>query len=96
MGGDTFERAFQVLRKGGFLVTAVNFPKDEAAQYGVSAGRVFSKADGGQLASIRDLVEGGQVRPHVGTVLPLSEIRQAFDLSEAGRTRGKIVLQIAA
>ncbi|WP_458097075.1 NADP-dependent oxidoreductase [Roseomonas sp. WA12] len=96
VGGDTFERAFHVLRKRGFLVTAVNFPKDEATQYGVSAGRVFSRPDGGQLASIRDLVEGGKMRPHVGTVLPLSDIGQAFDLSEAGRTRGKIVLQVAA
>ena len=96
VGGDTFQRAFHTLRKGGFLVTSVAFPKDEAQQYGVGVERVLCKPNAGQLASIRDLVEAGKLKAHVATVLPLSDIRQAFELSEGGRTRGKIVLQVAA
>ncbi len=93
VGGDTFHRAFATLKKGGFLVTAVAFPKDEARQHGVGVGRVLCKPNAGQLASVRELVEAGKVRAHVATVLPLAQVKQAFELSEGGRTRGKIVLQ---
>lgn len=96
VGGDTFARAFHVLKKGGFLVTAVAFPKDEAAQYGVHVERVQCKPDAGQLTSIRELVEAGKVQANVAMVVRLDQIKQALDLSEAGHTRGKIVLQIVA
>ncbi|WP_244490259.1 NADP-dependent oxidoreductase [Rhizobium sp. Root483D2] len=96
VGGDTFERAFSTLRKGGFLVTAVAFPKDEAQQHGVDAARVFCKPNADQLASICELVEGGKLKSHVAQVFPLADIKEALALSEAGRTRGKIVLQMIA
>lgn len=96
VGGETFERAFQTLGKGGFLVTAVAFPKDESERHSVGVARVFCKPDAGQLASIGELVDAGKVKAHVATVLPLAEIKEALALSEGGRTRGKIVLQIAA
>lgn len=96
VGGETFDRAFRTLKAGGFLVTAVAFPKNEAERHGVRVARAFTKPNAATLAAIRDLVEAGKVKPHVDTVLPLAAVRQALALSEAGRTRGKIVLQIAA
>ena len=96
VGGDTFQRACHTLKKGGVLVTSVAFPKDEAMQYGIGVERVMCKPNAGQLASIRELVEAGKVKAHVATVMPLAQVKQAFELSEAGRTRGKIVLQVAA
>lgn len=95
VGGDTFERAFLTLKNGGFLVTAVAFPKDEATKYGVNARRVFCKPNVGQLMAIKELVEAGKLKGYVGQVFPLSGIKEALALSEIGRTRGKIVLQIA-
>jgi NADPH:quinone reductase-like Zn-dependent oxidoreductase len=95
VGGETFDRAFATLKRSGILVTAVAFPKDEAAQYGVTAARVFCKPNAEELDIIRNLTEAGSVKPHVAAVLPLAEIRQALELSQAGRTRGKIVLQVA-
>lgn len=95
VGEDTFQRAFQTLKEGGVLVTAVEFPKDEAQQYGVRAARVFCKPNAEQLAEIRELAEAGRLRAHAARILPLAEIKDALALSEAGRTRGKIVLQIA-
>jgi NADPH:quinone reductase-like Zn-dependent oxidoreductase len=94
VGDDTFQRAFSTLKKGGFLVTIVAFPKDEAQRYGVGVARVQCKPNAEQLASMRELVEAGKLKAHVATVLPLAEVRQALELSEAGRTRGKIVLQV--
>ncbi|MES5100964.1 NADP-dependent oxidoreductase [Agrobacterium sp. BA1120] len=92
MGGETFQRAFKTLKKGGFMVTVVAFPNDEAERYGVSVKRSFTVPSARNLASIAELVEAGKVVAHVDTVLPLAEIRQALTLSEAGRARGKIVL----
>jgi NADPH:quinone reductase-like Zn-dependent oxidoreductase len=95
VGAETFQRAFRTLKKGGFLVTAVAFPQNEGSEHGVAVARVQCKPDAGQLEMIRDLVETGKLLPHVAAVLPLTEIRHALELSEGGRTRGKIVMQIA-
>lgn len=95
VGHDTFERAFQTLKKGGFLVTSVAFPKDEAQQFGVSVKRGFCLPNAEELTAIRELVDAGKLKVHVSTVLPLAEVRQALDLSKSGHTRGKIVLDIA-
>jgi NADPH:quinone reductase-like Zn-dependent oxidoreductase len=95
VGGDTFERAFQTLKPGGFLVTAVQFPSAETAQeFGINADRVYCKPNAEQLAAIGKLVDEGKLKAHVSTVLPLAEVKKAHQLSESGRTRGKIVLQI--
>lgn len=96
VGGDIFARAFQTLKKGGFLVTSVAFPSDEAQKFGVRAARVQCKPNAEQLVAIRELVDAGKLRARVATVLPLAEVKQAFQLSEGGRPRGKVVLQVAA
>jgi hypothetical protein len=48
-----------------------------------------------QLAEIAQLVDSGQIRPIVETVLPLSEARHAQEISQSGHARGKIVLKVA-
>lgn len=96
VGGDTCERAFQTLKKGGFLVTAVAFPSEEKAQeFGVTVARVFCQPNANQLAEINRLIDEGKLKTHVETILPLMEVKRAHELSETGRTRGKIVLRIA-
>ena len=92
VGGETFQRAFKTLRKGGFMVTVVAFPGDEAERFEVGVKRSFTVPSAPSLSAIADLVEAGKVTPHIDAVLPLAEIRQALALSEAGRARGKIVL----
>ena len=95
VGGNTFAKAFQTLKKGGFLVTAVEFPSEEKAQeFGVKAARVYCKPNAEQLTAISELVDEGRLKAYVSTVLPLAEVKKAHQLSEGGRTRGKIVLQI--
>lgn len=77
------------------MVTAVQFPSAETArEFGVHAARVYCKPNTEQLAAIGKLVEEGKLKAHVSTVLPLTEVKKAHQLSESGRTRGKIVLQI--
>lgn len=94
VGGDTFARAGATLKPGGFLVTSVAFPKDEAERFGVKVARVQCKANAAQLEQIRALVEDGQLVPHVAEVFALDAFRQALHVSEEGHVRGKLVLRV--
>lgn len=97
VGGETYLQAFSVLKAGGYFVTAVEFPTEEQLNtYGDHLARVFCKSDPDDLAAISALADSHQLTPHIAAVLPLSEIKQALDLSETRRTRGKIVLQVAS
>lgn len=97
IGNDTQERAFQTLKKGGFLVTSAQTPSAEKAkEFGVEAAFVFCKPNAGQLTEINRLIEEGKLKIHIETILPLTEVKKAHQLSQSGRTRGKIVLQIGA
>ncbi len=94
VGGDTFERAFGCVKKGGTLVTAVAFPTPEqAAQHGIRAVRVASQPNREQLDQIGQLVAAGQLRARVAQVFPLAQVSAAQRLSKEGHSRGKIILQ---
>ena len=95
IGGDTQERSFQTLKKGGFLVTLVHPPSEDLAKkFGVKAEMVNAAANAEQLNEFAELAEQGKLKTHVETVLPMSEIKKAHELSKAGKTRGKIVLKV--
>ena len=94
MGGEVYHRALRTLKKGGKMITVVAFPQDEAERYGVSAKRSFTVPNALSLREIARLVEAGKVTPYVDAVLPFADVRDALAISEAGRTRGKIVLTV--
>lgn len=95
IGGNTQERSWQVLKKGGILVSIITPPSAEkAAAHGVRKAFVFIQPDAAVLAELAKLVDAGKLRPYVETVLPLSEARRAQELSQGGHVRGKIVLKV--
>jgi NADPH:quinone reductase-like Zn-dependent oxidoreductase len=97
IGGDTLERSFKTLRKGGALVTTVSPPPaDKAQEFDVTATMVEAKPSAKQLAKINQLIDDGKLKTEVATVLPLADVKKAHQLSESGRTRGKIVLRVGA
>lgn len=96
MGGETQERSWGVLKPGGILVSIVDPSAGQTAQAHGARGAFFSAASNAeQLAEIGRLLDDGQVKTHVETILPLSEADQAHELSQSGHTRGKIVLKVA-
>ena len=95
VGGDTQDRSWPVLKRGGILVSIVSPPSAErAAKCGVRQAFVMSEANGGQLAEIAQLVGDEKLKAIVETVLPLSDATRGQELSERGHTRGKIVLRV--
>jgi NADPH:quinone reductase-like Zn-dependent oxidoreductase len=99
VGGETQERSFQVLRRGGKLVSAVSPPDQHLAQsHGVEAAFFLVNVTSQHLAEIADLIDGGKLRTRVGTVLPLADAREAHFMMEGIRSHpdGKIVLAVGA
>jgi len=95
IGGDTQQRSWQVLRKGGILVATLGISSLEAAhQHGVRGEGVMVHPDAAQLTQIAALIDAGKLKPAVTTILPLAEAARAHELGERGHVRGKIVLQV--
>ena len=95
VGGHTQERSFMVLKKGGFLVTIMEPPPEgRADEFGVRVERIFVKPDAGELDDIAKLSDQGLLMPNIYGVFPLEKAREAHELVEKGRTRGKVVLRV--
>lgn len=93
IGGETQERSWKVLKRGGILISIVQPPAPEkAAAQNVRGVFLVCKASGAQQADIANLVASGRVKVNVERVLPLREARQAQELSQSGHAHGKIVL----
>jgi NADPH:quinone reductase-like Zn-dependent oxidoreductase len=96
IGGETQERSWQVLKRGGILVSLVQPPSPQQAEArGVRAVMHRQQPRGDQLAEIAALVISGKVKVNVEKTFPLSEARQAQELSQDGHAHGKIVLVTA-
>ena len=96
VGGDTLERSWQVVKPGGVLVSVVS-PRpsfEEAKAHGVRPVWFVVEPNREQLIQIGALIDAGQVRPIIETILPLSQASQAYEQGARGHTRGKIVLRV--
>jgi NADPH:quinone reductase-like Zn-dependent oxidoreductase len=97
VGGDTQERSFQVLRRGGKLISAVSRPDQHLARiHGVEAAFFLVDVTSRHLAEIAGLIDGGELKTRVGAVLPLADAREAHLMLERVRPqpKGKIVLAV--
>ncbi|MEY2485157.1 MAG: hypothetical protein QOH39_805 [Verrucomicrobiota bacterium] len=95
LGGETQERSWSVLKKGGVLVSLVQPPsEDKAKELGVRAAITGVQPNGAQLAEIAKIIDSGKLAPVIDRILPLIEARRAHELSQSGHTRGKIVLRV--
>jgi len=95
VGGKTLDDSWKVLKKGGILVSIAGQPDPEKAkEYKVRSASFFVEPDVAILEQIRHFIDTGIIRPVIGAVFTLDEIRKAHDLSQSGRARGKIVIKI--
>src|SRR5437870_1161157 len=96
IGGETQERSWSVLKKGGSLVSLVQPPSEEKAkELGVRAAIIGAQPNGAQLTEIAKIIDSGKLAPTIDRILPLSEARRAHELSQSGHTHGKIALRVS-
>lgn len=96
IGGDTQDRSFAILKRGGIMVSSVTAPdQQQAARHGVRALFFLVDVTSGRLEQIAALMEAGKLTTSVGDVLPLSAARIAHEmLAGKPHKRGKIVLTV--
>jgi NADPH:quinone reductase-like Zn-dependent oxidoreductase len=95
IGGETQERSYAVLRRGGVLVNAWGaIMQDKAEAAGVRGVKVAVEPDGGQLARIAGLIDSSRVRVSIAKVFSLADCATALGVSRAGHVRGKIILKV--
>lgn len=99
IGGDYSSRSLRVLRDGGTLVSLTGPVEDhvvtQAAERGIHAGFMLVEPDHAGMKAVSVLVDTGQLRAEIDTVLPLGQAAKAHELGETGHTTGKIVLTVA-
>ena len=94
VAGETQDRSWAVLRKGGIMVSTLAEPdKQKAAEHKVRAApHYMAQPNAAQLGEIADLIDAGRVKAVVAETFPLDQVRAAYDRLENGHVRGKIVL----
>jgi len=97
VGGDTQERSYRILKRGGILVSSAAQPSQEKAeQYGVRALFLLVQVTTERLKKVAELIDAGELKTEVGEVLWLDEARQGHQmLAGAPHRRGKIVIKVA-
>lgn len=92
----TTQTAIHLVRDGGAVAYMNNEPPamDEIAARGVRAEFIHHRPDGESLAALMALVESAVIPVPQVQAMPLDDVQEAHRLSEAGRTRGKLVLSI--
>ena len=95
IGGDTRERSYGVIKQGGLYISVVGDAPQEAAQrYSIRLQTIHVERNANHLEEITQLIDSGRLKTLVSHIFPLSDVRQALDLSHTGHVRGKIVLKI--
>jgi NADPH:quinone reductase-like Zn-dependent oxidoreductase len=95
-GGNTAERSYGVLKRGGVLVSMTAQPDEERMkETGVRAIGQFTQPTTERLTKLAVLVDAGIVTPNVDRVFSLDEAAAAFAHREFDKPRGKVVVAIA-
>ena len=96
IGGETLERSFAVVKKGGVIVSSADEPsQDEAKRRGVRATFFIVDVTTARLNEIAALFDLGVLHARIGDVLPLAEARTAHLMLAGARHKpGKIVLDV--
>jgi NADPH:quinone reductase-like Zn-dependent oxidoreductase len=98
VGGEAAAAALGALRDGGLCVAVASgaglAQLQELARERVRVTGLLVEPDRAGMEAIAGLVAEGLLRPHVARSFPLAEAARAHELSESGRTQGKLVLTV--
>lgn len=95
IGGETQERSWKTLRKGGAMINlTAPLPQEKLSEYGVRGVFFIVEANRKDLIELAKLVDAGELKSVVSRTLPLFEARKAFEPASGHRSPGKTVLKI--
>lgn len=92
---DALAGSYQVLRKGGVLVSLVSqLDQNRAQVLGITAHRQVSQVNADQLTRLAILVDAGAIKPVLANQFTLDQTKAAFTYFEQARPQGKITVTI--
>ena len=95
MGGEVHLRSFAVLASGGRMTYLNADPlPDDKPRDDVTVSAAPLAYDTAALDRIAELVDSGAIAPRVSAIVPLAEAVSAYDLSQTGHVRGKVVIRV--
>ena len=95
VGGDTYAKSFQVLKKGGAITSMVEQPNEALAEkYGVTATVESSFATPERLEKLGRLLSDGSLTVHIDRSFSLEEANEAIDYLKNGHPKGKVIVTV--
>ncbi len=97
VGGDVLTRSIEVTKPFGRMVGIVRTDTSFADAFPVNIAiyPTFMQRAGYKLKALADVIERGQMRPVIDTIMQLDEVAEAHRKLEKGGVKGKIVLKVA-
>jgi alcohol dehydrogenase len=94
-GGESMNKLFAVLKKGGKFVTLAGQPDQELAkQHEVTALSQMTNVSSQQLTKLAELVNSNKLKVQVEKTFPFTQAKDAFVYFETQHPKGKIVVEI--
>jgi NADPH:quinone reductase-like Zn-dependent oxidoreductase len=97
IGGNNIERSFEVVKKGGTVITLPSATSEgiveKAKAKGINGFFFMVQSNGEDMKQLADLLEKGIIKPHVSAVYSFDEMGKAHQQIETGSTRGKIIIK---
>jgi NADPH:quinone reductase-like Zn-dependent oxidoreductase len=95
VGGPTLARSYGVVKPGGLVVSIVSPPDQRILTARRIRGMYFRmERDALRLGKLAELIDRGILKVRVKQLYPLLAAKEAQDLSQEGRSHGKIVLHV--
>ena len=95
MGGEIYRKSFRIVKKGGTVISLLERPDEALArESGAKAEYMFLQPDRKRLGQIATLLSEGKMKPVLGVVLPLEDVKKAHTISQPHHAKGKIVLTV--
>ncbi len=94
IGGETYIKSFQILKKGGIIVSMLEAPNEKLMQrYGVRSILEFTGMSTESLSKLTELVEKEIIKIHISKVFSFQEASKALDYLQYNHPRGKVVIK---
>lgn len=97
VGGNNIERSFEVVKKGGTVITLPSNTSEgiveKAKEKGINGFFFLVQSNGEDMQQIASLLESGTLKAHVSGIYNFGQIGKAHQQIETGSTKGKIVIK---
>ncbi|MGN6708485.1 MAG: zinc-binding dehydrogenase, partial [Candidatus Nitrosocosmicus sp.] len=95
VGGQTYSKSFNVLKKGGIIVSMLEQPNTDLMQhFGVKSIFLLTQVNKGRLTQLANWVDQNNIKINIDKTFSLDETAKALDYVKDVHPRGKVIIEI--